>query len=1372
MSPVIRFGPFFRQHRRALGLSLREFCRRNGFDPGNISRLERGLLRPPQGKEVLESYAKALKLQPDSHVWDTFFDLAAAETGRIPPQLHADQTRQEALPRLFRGLRGRQREGGRPWVKASDLELWAEAIDARSSLPQVLRRLVHATVDSIVRIEFPAGEGVQRPGWDGMVETPCGNAYVPSGFSAWELSVEKHSRQKAEGDFQNRVKNARGLDTRQVSFIFVTPRKWTTKDKWCAEKNQLGIWKEVRVYDSTNLEEWLETAPAVDAWLARRLGGGPEGVTDIDDHWANLNAMTSPSLKPEVFLVSRQEEIDALTAWLEGPPSALAVEAQAPSEVIDFVAASMASLNEAQRDAVAARILIVKDRDAWSVLSAMRDRLVLIPQPTLVVDAEMVAEAVRQGHHVLLCSHRFANEPVTKRTLPRAYRYNLERALAASGVSDEEASRFARDAGGSLTVLKRRLARFPSTRRPVWSQPPEALSLVPILLAGGWDDTYDADQKVMEKLAGCAYEDVLSVANRWLTSEDPPVMRVHTYWSLVSRQDSWMLLASHITRPQLDKFEEIAIDVLGENDPQYDLSPDERWRAALDKKLPKYSHQLRTGLAETLVLLGAKSDAGLIPDSVGPTRRAERVVQKLLSNNADWKRWASLSDHLPLLAEACPEAFLKAVENDLRRSNPELPKLFEQEGGLLFPSSPHTGLLWALETLAWKPALLTEVSLILARLAQIDPGGQLTNRPIESLQEIFLPWLPHTMALVEQRIRTLDRMVQRFPEVGWQLLLNLLPTPHGVSTSTHLPAWRDWALDWPRRVSIADYWQQVDACADFLLENVGTQVERWKQLIAKFEHVPKPAQDRLLQGLKDFDLTALASDARRQITDVLRNKVQRHGYYADASWALPPETVNALAAIQKRFEPQDVVARHIWLFVASPRLLVESREKSWQEHHEAIFQLRRRALEEILAVKGLPGVFELARVARAPETVAAVLGESALLDCDGDILPQLLVSDDEALATFADGYARGRFAEAGWEWVGRLQLAGWSAEQAGRLTLVLSFERRTWELVDQLGPEVSCHYWSRAGGIPLDSTKEEVEYAVAMLLKHHRPFQAINVLEMALQQKCEIEPSLLMETLDAGLKTGKEEQRPEDISDLAGYEIQEFFERLQSDPRVDIQRLASLEWGYLDLLDGYGASPKTLHAWLQRDPHFFAELLRLIFRSDIEPADAGEPPTGQQKARAQNAYKLLRSWKAVPGTREDGMVDEQELCVWVTTARDVCKETGHLAVCDVKIGEVFAHAPEERDGSWPCIPVRDVIEEIDGAELVHGFEIGIFNKRGSYSKSPTEGGKQERELAAQYTSYADACAIEWPRTAAALRRVARRYEDDARREDERLQARW
>jgi hypothetical protein len=81
-----------------------------------------------------------------------------------------------------------------------------------------------------------------------------------------------------------------------------------------------------------------------------------------------------------------------------------------------------------------------------------------------------------------------------------------------------------------------------------------------------------------------------------------------------------------------------------------------------------------------------------------------------LLDDADWLRWASLSGHLPDFAEAAPDEFLQVVEADLRQSAPELFRLFEQEGGGIFGSSPHTGLLWSLEVLAWEPKFLGTVA--------------------------------------------------------------------------------------------------------------------------------------------------------------------------------------------------------------------------------------------------------------------------------------------------------------------------------------------------------------------------------------------------------------------------------------------------------------------------------------------------------------------------------------------------------------------------------------------------------------------------------------------------------------------------------------
>ena len=99
------FGEFFKSKRMELGLTLREFCRTNGFDAGNISRIERGLARAPQSSELRAKYAAALGIKEGTDDWLTFFDLAAADLGQIPEDLQNDEKLLKSLPLLFRTVR-------------------------------------------------------------------------------------------------------------------------------------------------------------------------------------------------------------------------------------------------------------------------------------------------------------------------------------------------------------------------------------------------------------------------------------------------------------------------------------------------------------------------------------------------------------------------------------------------------------------------------------------------------------------------------------------------------------------------------------------------------------------------------------------------------------------------------------------------------------------------------------------------------------------------------------------------------------------------------------------------------------------------------------------------------------------------------------------------------------------------------------------------------------------------------------------------------------------------------------------------------------------------------------------------------------------
>ena len=145
---------------------------------------------------------------------------------------------------------------------------------------------------------------------------------------------------------------------------------------------------------------------------------------------------------------------------------------------------------------------------------------------------------------MLVSSSQTPREQVASLRLPRAYRYDLEKALVSSGLDEEKASRYAREAGGSLTVLKRLLGRYPGTTQPEWSRPPEAPALVPMLLAGSWDETSEGDRSAIERLSGRPY----SVRRRGsrAVAEGPGFAACArgSRWNLVSRDDSWFLLAS------------------------------------------------------------------------------------------------------------------------------------------------------------------------------------------------------------------------------------------------------------------------------------------------------------------------------------------------------------------------------------------------------------------------------------------------------------------------------------------------------------------------------------------------------------------------------------------------------------------------------------------------------------------------------------------------------------------------------------------------------------------------------------------------------------------------------------------------------------
>ncbi len=1250
------------------------------------------------------------------------------------------------------------------FVDGTDLSHWADRRDAESTLPRLLRRLIHATVALVERIALPADEGVQLGGWDGVVQVARGNAYVPDGLSVWELGRSRAVKGKADDDYEKRTADPLGLDPLTVTFVFVTPRRWGGKDRWIANKKGEGRWGDVRAYDADDLAAWLESAPAVHAWLSRLLGKHPEGVVDIDHFWREWRAVTSPPTSTALVIAGRHDAARAIQERLQGPASIASLRADSRDEALAFFAAVMQQLPPEERVEYLARGVVVESVAAWGQLATSVSPLVLL---LAFDDRRAAAAAATRGHHVLV---PLGNGDAPSREtidLPRPHRDGVRGALVELGVPGAAIDDLATLGRCSPTALRRRLAIDPAVLSPHWSWPSVARALLPALLVGRWDDTNPADRELLARLAGGSYTALSESLTRWANEPDPPVRRVGDIWVLASREDAWPLLARFLTGDDLRRFEAATLAALGEVDPRHALPMAERRLAGLLGRGHAHSGHLREGLAETLAILATHSDSVSLVGATPGQVWADRIARQLLAGATGWPLWGSLTWLLPLLAEASPDIVLRAVDRGLAGERPVLAYLFTDHGDDFdggFDSSLHTGLLWALETLAWSPDYFGQAVPLLAALARLDPGGRNANRPADSLHEIFLCWHPHTSAGFDQRLRVLDRLREREPAVSWRLLLGLLTKEHETSHSTATPRWRDWATTRSSAITTGELVSAATEVARRLLSDVGTNGCRWGDLIARVDRLPRAEFEAAAARLNEADLATFSSADRRIVWDSLRAVISRHTAYPDAPWAMKGEQIEPLRRAYARFEPADPLVRHAWLFSDRPEVLV-SGEDDWQGRNVALETARADAVRALHAGGGVPLLLTFAVQVERPWYVGHALGRSDLLaDREDDLLAQTLGAPNAAHRDLALGYLRGRAARGGHQWLEAIRtsevIARGTPQGRADLYRCLPFEARTWDQMEALDEETRRLYWSGAPVWGLAEVGDD-DHArvVANLVRHGHLEAAIHFIALyARENHARVPAPIIADMLAGAIEAPNQATIDWDALD---HDVATLLDVLDAAAEIDTTQVARFEWFFLPLLTRQ-RDPRTLHRALATDPAFFNEVLRWVYHAD---GDESRELSEEGRARARLGLEVFWSWRRPPSLGSGDDIDAAALRDWATAAHELAHGSGRGAVGDGQIGQVLAHVPAGADGAWPHEAVRDLLEDLRSDDLERGLATGVANRRGVVTRALGDSGAQERALAAVYLGHARLTQDRWPRITRVLHEIAGDYEAHGRRVD-------
>lgn len=1284
-----------------------------------------------------------------------------------------------------------------PWTRAVHLNHWADTQFASRHLPLLVRKLIRRTVSTLKRLNIPANEQTFRPGFDGTVETDVGTEFVPTGVSMWEMGVNQDPQSKALKDAQRRCEQMTLQQRSETTFVFVTPRSWIKKEEWAKSLVQSQKWKNVIVHDSNSLEHWLDFARDVDGWISTQSRNIPAGVQSLNGHWESLHRIAAHPLDAKVFTASRETEVDRIRDFLGRAPDSLHIQTHGLNDGIDFLAALADQWQqecelgddgiEKQALVLLEHALLVSDLPSWQQLCRSDAGLLLIPQPSLQISSTDVASAVQSGHYVVVTGPRGIAPSDRSITLRRINQYELETSLEACGFSAAEAASIARSTAGSTSILKRRIASHPDLVMPEWASREFAPKLAVLALIGGWSHVNPnppvqpdvpapfryvppADLAILE-LMGLERHFLDEVIARWKEPPEPLFLRFSDVVLITSREDTWYLLGDYVTDTQLRQFADLAELVLLEDDPALELEPDKRWMANVLGKRHPLSTEFRRSVLETLVVMAT---CPTLRQSA-PTNRVvsivENVIRKVLPEGCGWQRWASLRSHFSILAEAAPDTFLQTVEADLDSASPSLRELFQMQTDQFMSGAMHTDLLWALEVLAWSPEYLNRVTIILARLiSHAKIPANYGNRPENTLEQIYLLWLPHTNASIEDRIAGLDAIFQVTPETGMKILTKLLPGRSTMSSGTQMPRWRGWANGWSRKRARGEHYNYAMAFADSAFRHLGIDTAAWADALQGLLTFNEKTTERTLGALNNVaESYATDPDSAFPLWTALRDLIQRHEELGDSDWAYSSDVLEKLRLVRDMLVPSDVVMRNQWLFENHTELPPPYSQRSipYEEYCRELEQFRLKAVEEVKAIAGNVGVWRLVRTCEDPSSIGWICGKYRLLNAIEVKLPQCWDEGGENESRFGSAFVWSSFHSAGgWSWIESLQPSFWTVEQQTALGQSLPFVEATWDWLASLSLDAENLYWSKKTGVFLDRNCSEsvVRRVVAKLVQAKRPFTAIDALQMRSEG---LPPDLIAETLEAGLQCESIDGR-KDVS----YDVQELIRMLQESD-FEQTRLARLEWGYLPFLERTTSrtSPRTLLKMVLAEPAFYIDMVRAVYRGKRETPDADlEPPDA--KFHATRSREFLEQLDRLPGQQDNGQIDPAALIFWIKTALLLAAETGHSEITSHKIGQwlgrssiLHLDSPQFLEG------ISRVVETAGDEDLMDGFVNGIVNARGVTCRDPFEGGTQERELATKYAERAMAVRNLSTKLSQCFKIIQSHYEHYAIREDEEAERR-
>ena len=786
-------------------------------------------------------------------------------------------------------------------------------------LPLLIKKLILNSCKSISNIRMPHGDDIYAPNFDGTIYCAEQSTYVPSGLSVWEFGTNSDYFKKINEDYEKRTRDSLGIEKKDACFCLVTPKLWanasTSIEEWETERTD---WKQVKVYDASVLCDWINSEPAVCAWLIEEIFHKPIDFSTLEYAWIQFSNKTSPPFLQSLFLTDREKEVDHFISNLSSP--IVRVKADTFVEATGFVFSAML-----QNPVLKEKCIVINSKATYHIIGQF------VKEKTIILNYPCDHDINNTGdNNVVLC---FGKEDVGIKpdiVLKPLSKYHFTRAFKDMGISNpEDLYHFTH---GNLRALIRRIPGSTIDRRPDWANREKKDLLAPLLFLRIINWQSEDGRYLVELLSGETFEEVEKEYQDLIRMEDSPIKVVDNYYILVNYEEAWNTLQYTINSPQFTRLTDAIITLL-----------------------------------ETVVQTGTAA-GGISSDSIGrsvslnnmfvnyvyfsfddpDSYMLKQAIQKFLDYFYKPNTFGVIMQHLSVLAEACPDIVVKMLDKEAKNEDGLLYELFDVKGY----DSKYTDILFAIDRLTLHTVSVIWACRILFRLYQKHQQYKLANNPENSLTTA-LCLINTTVPLdSKQKVELLLSFFKENPRLTSRLMMRILERDSYVVPSLYGKRERYK----PASITYAEYFDAMEAIAEhcFIFAVSQKDIETILSLIQKYNRF-RPEFFTHLASL--FQRDSFDSDSLANINFQLRKKK-----YNIQCWKNDGEEIYLAPFdvwIQKT-NSEDITCKWMFFeFYGCPDERLLPIDDNYSDKEAKTMEFRKKAIHDVIKNYGLSGICTL-----------------------------------------------------------------------------------------------------------------------------------------------------------------------------------------------------------------------------------------------------------------------------------------------------------------------------------------------------------------------------------------------------------------------------